>query len=93
VDAPKNPEILERGIHITHGKYFRITGDWTQSNTEYSYIFMWLYPFDGIIGTFTDFMISVSLQMCVKNFIISYVSWHQQRLDFFQLSLQNRIRK
>jgi hypothetical protein len=61
-DAPKNPEILAQGLHITHGTYFRITGEWTQSNAAYSYVFVWLFHIDGIIGTFTDFMISVSLK-------------------------------
>jgi hypothetical protein len=61
-DAPKNPEILAQGLHITHGTYFRITGEWAQSNSLYSFIFMWLFPTNGIIGTFTDFMISVSIK-------------------------------
>jgi hypothetical protein len=61
-DAPKNPELHAQGLHITHGTYFRIDGSWTQSNTQYSYIFMWLLPVNGIIGTFTDFMISVSFK-------------------------------
>jgi hypothetical protein len=61
-DAPKNPELVVQGLHITQGTYFRIDGSWTQSNTNYSYIFMWLLPIDGIIGTFTDFMISVSFK-------------------------------
>lgn len=72
-DAPKNPQIAAQGLEITQGKYFRVEGTWAQTNTQYSYIFMWLYPTSGILGTFADFIISVSLQ--TSNFqIISDVT-------------------
>jgi hypothetical protein len=58
-DTAKDPAIVTQGIHITSGTYVTVDATFGQTSSLYSYLFMWMLPTSGTIGSFADFKINV----------------------------------
>jgi hypothetical protein len=61
LDTSKNPDLLNLGIHITHGKYISVSDLWRTSTGLELNECMWLYWNEGEMEFFNDVNVKVSL--------------------------------